>query len=141
MDGKNTTRRLAGLALGAVLISALLSSCGLGGSCTEADLQLAEQIPAYGGTQLEYSEGPDFEGCAAVLEVEADPDEVLDHYRGALEADGWTVSVEDTLVEGPEGATAVQLIARRGESTFEIALESFDDVVNAAIYVNENADS
>ena len=145
MDARNTISRVAGLATGGLLTFVLLGACVLGGSCTEEDQRLAGRIPPYGGVDLEYFGSVEFEGCAAVLEVEADPDEVMDHYRGVLEADGWDVSVDDIRVEGIEGASAADLTARRDGSVIEITLEAFprressSHEVNASIHVNESA--
>ena len=109
---------------------------GSDGSCSEEDLQLAQQIPPYGGAQLEYFDDPEGPGCAAQLEVQASATEVLDHYEAVLEDDGWDVTVQDVPVEGPEGVTAADLVAHRGESEVTIALESFDGQVSAAIRVD-----
>ena len=130
------------LAVGAIAIVALVAivlfaTRQSGGRCSDQDLHLAQQIPAYGGAHLEYFDDPEGPGCAAVLEVEASATEVLDHYRGVLEDEGWDVSVQDTPVEGPEGAAASELVAHRGESEVTIALETFDDQVSAAIRVDE----
>ena len=127
---------IVGLAVAAVLAIVLFPVGGSGGSCSEDDLQLAQQIPPYGGAQLEFFDDPEGPGCAAQLEVEASATEVLDHYRGVLEDDGWDVSVQEvTVVEGPEGAAVFDLVAHRGESEVTIALESFDGQVSAAIRV------
>jgi hypothetical protein len=142
MDGTNTTRTLTGLAVGTVLISALFSACGFfGGSCTEEDLRIAEQIPAYDGLELEYFDTPEVEGCVAVLDVEATAEEVLGHYREALEGDGWDVSVEPIRAEGPEGVDVevFELTARRDDSVVTIGLDSVEGQVSASISVNESA--
>jgi hypothetical protein len=127
---------IVGLAIVAFVAIVLFSARESGGSCSEEDLQLAQQIPPYGSAQLEYFDDPEGPGCASVLEVQASATEVLDHYRGVLEDEGWDVSVEDTLVEGPEGAAASELVAHRGESEVTIALETFDGQVSAAIRVD-----
>ena len=124
------------LRLIAVVAIVLLPNCGRGGSCSDDDLRLAEAIPHYEGVQLEFFDDPEGAGCAAQLEVEADADDVIDHYRGALEADGWEVSTEDVSVEGLEGMTVRDLDARRGEAEVTIALEGFEGRVSAAIRVD-----
>ena len=123
------------LGVAAVVMIALLPNC-FGRSCSDEDLQLAERIPHYSDTQLEFFDDPEGPGCAAVLEVRADVAEVVDHYRGALEEDGWDVSVRETMVEGQEGESAPELIARRGEAEVTIVLEAFDGQVSAAIRVD-----
>ena len=115
---------------------ALLPSCGLLGSCGDDDLRLAEAIPHFEGAQPEFSGDPESAGCAAFLEVEAQADEVLDHYRRVLEEDGWDVSIEEARVEGLEGMRVFDLTAGRGDATVTIALEEFEGLVSAAIRVD-----
>ena len=91
---------LLGLAVVAVVAIVLLSAVG---PCSEEDLQLAQQIPPYGGAQLEYLNDPEGPGCVTVLEVEASATEVLDHDEAALEEDGWDVSVQDGRWRVPKG--------------------------------------
>lgn len=125
---------LLGLAVVAVIAIVLLSAVG---PCSEEDLQLAQQIPPYGGAQLEYVDDPEGPSCVAVLEVEASGTEVLDHYEAVLEDDGWDVTIEDVPVESPEeGVTVTDLVAIRDESDVTIALESFDGHVSGAIRVD-----
>ena len=103
---------ILGLAVVAIVAIVLLSADVFGGSCSEEDLQLAHQIPPYGGAQLEFFDDPEGPGCATQLEVEASATEVLDHYEAVLEDDGWDVSVEEvTVVEGPEGMAVFDLVA------------------------------
>jgi hypothetical protein len=90
------------LAILTIVTIVLFSAGGSAGTCSEEDLQLAQQIPPYGGVQLEFFDDPEGPGCATVLEVEASATEVLDHYRGVFEEEDWDVSVqEDALVEVP----------------------------------------
>ena len=125
---------ILGLAVVAVIAIVLLSAVG---PCSEEDLRLAQQIPPYGGAQLEYRDDPEGPSCVAVLEVEASATEVLDHYEAVLEDEGWDVSIQDVPVESPEeGVTVSDLAAVRGESEVTIALESFDGQVSAAIRVD-----
>ena len=136
--GSSNRRRvvlaLLGLAVVAVIAIVLLSAVG---PCSEDDLQLAQQIPPYGGAQLEYFDDPEGPGCVAVLEVQASGTEVLDHYAAVLEDDGWDVTIQDVPVESPEeGVTVTDLVAVRDESEVTIALESFDGQVSAAIRVD-----
>jgi hypothetical protein len=128
---------ILGLAVAAIVAIVLFSADVFGGSCSEEDLQLAQQIPPYGGAQLEFFDDPEGPGCATQLEVEASATEVLDHYEGVLEDDGWDVTVQDVpVVEGPEGMTVADLVAVRGGSEVTIALEAFDGQVSAAIRVD-----
>jgi hypothetical protein len=127
---------LLGLVIVAAVAIVLFSADVFGGSCSEDDLQLARQIPPYGGAQLEFFDDPEGPGCATQLQVEASATEVLDHYAAVLEDEGWEVSVQDTPVEGPEGLTVADLVAVRGDSEVTIALESFGGQVSAAIRVD-----
>lgn len=123
--------------LGLAIVAIVLFFVGTSGrSCSEEDLQLAQQIPPYGGAQLEFFDDPEGPGCAATLEVEASASEVLGHYEAVLEDEGWDVSVQDTPVESPEGVTAADLLAVRGGSEVTIALQSFEGQVSAAIRVD-----
>ncbi len=125
---------LLGLAVVAVIAIVLVSAVG---PCSEEDLQVARQIPPYGGVQLEYLKDPEGPGCVAVLEVQASGTEVLAHYEAVLEDDGWDVTIQDVPVESPEeGVTVTDVVAVRGESEVTIALESFDGQVSAAIRVD-----
>ena len=119
----------------AVAIS-LLPSCGLLGSCEDDDLQLAEAIPHYEGARPDFSGDPESEGCAAILEVEAQADDVIDHYRRVLEEEGWDVSTEEVRVEGLEGMRVLDFNAQRGDAKVTIALEEFEGMVSAAIRVD-----
>ncbi len=137
--GSSNRRRvllaLLGLAVVAVIAIVLLSAAV--GPCSEDDLQLAQQIPPYGGAQLEYVDDPEGPSCVAVLEVQASGTEVLDHYEAVLEDDGWDVTIQDVPVESPEeGVTVTDLVAVRDGSEVTIALESFDGHVSGAIRVD-----
>ena len=128
---------IVGLAVVAIVAIVLFSVGGSVGSCSEEDLQLAQEIPPYGGAELEYFDDPEGPGCVTQLEVEASATEVLDHYETVLEDDGWEVTVQDVpVVEGPEGMTVADFVAVRGASEVTIALESFDGQVSAAIRVD-----
>ena len=128
---------IVGLAVVAIVAIVLFVVSGSVLSCSEEDLQLAQQIPPYGGAQLEYVDDPEGPGCVTQLEVEASATEVLDHYETVLEDDGWEVTVQDVpVVEGPEGMTVADFVAVRGASEVTIALESFDGQVSAAIRVD-----
>ena len=134
-------RVILGLSIAAivviVIVAAVLFSVGTSDrACSQDDLRLAQQIPPYGGAQLEFFDDPEGPGCATQLEVEASATEVLDHYETVLEDDGWDVTVEDVPVEGPEGMTVADFVAVRGASEVTIALESFDGQVSAAIRVD-----
>jgi hypothetical protein len=127
---------LPALAVAAVVMILVLPSCGLDGSCSDEDLRLAEGISHYGGAQPEFFDDPEGDGCAAALEVQAEAEDALDHYRRALEDDGWVVSVEESTVEGPEGVRIVDLSAERGAAEVTIGLEAFDGQVNASIRID-----
>lgn len=122
------------LALAVVVALGLSSACSAG-SCQDDDRRLAQNIPAYAGTELEYFDA-EGSGCAAQLEVDAEAADIIDYYRSALREDGWDVSVRDTLGGGPEGERAVELIARRGQSEFTMDLETFEGHVTAGIRVD-----
>jgi hypothetical protein len=124
------------LAIVAIVAIAVFLVGTSGGSCSEEDLKLAQQIRPYGGAQLEFFDDPEGPGCATTLEVEASASEVLGHYEAVLADEGWDVSVQDTPVESPEGVTAADLVAVRGGSEATIALESFEGQVSAAIRVD-----
>jgi hypothetical protein len=138
--GASTRRPLAlvilGFAVAAVVAVVLFSAGKSGGSCSEEDLQLAQQIPPYAGAQLEYFDDPQEPGCATQLEAQASATEVLDHNETVLEDEGWEVSIQDVPVERPGGLTVADLVAVRGESEVTIALESFEGQVSAAIRVD-----
>jgi len=115
----------------------LLANGALAGRCSEAELAISNEIPSYGGSgsafELESSTG----ACAAHLEVEASADEVLSYYERALREDGWTVVVQQTPAEPPEGepVDVRALIATRDGATFTIELESYSGRTSAAIRV------
>ena len=119
---------VAWVACAVVVTIAVVPGCFFAGSCSEEDRRLAEGIPHYGEVQLEFFDDPEAAGCAAQLEVQAARDDVLDHYRRALEADGWDVLEEEE--------TDADLAARRGEAEVTIYLETFEGQVSAAIRVN-----
>ena len=81
----------------------------------------------------EYSSG----ACTGSLDVVATGDEVLAHYRGELERDGWTVAI-DGQTESPEGepVDTRKLRANRDGAVFTIALESWSGRTSAAIRVD-----
>ena len=127
---------LVGLAVLAIVAIVLFSVGGSVGSCSEEDLQLAQEIPPYGGADLEYFDDPEGPGCVTQLEVQASATEVLDHYESVLEDEGWEVSIQDVPVESPGGLTVADLVAIRDGSEVTIALEGFDGQVSAAIRVD-----
>ena len=51
--------------------------------------------------EYEYSSG----ACSGSLDVMATADEVVAHYRGELERDGWTVAIDDVPTGIPGGRT------------------------------------
>jgi hypothetical protein len=133
------TRALFALAvpLVDVLLIAFLSTGTLNGSCSGRELAIIDEIAQYPGAAATFEYESSSGSCAASLEVEASPREVLAHYRGELEDDGWTVVIEDVPTESEgEPVTTEQLSANRGRDSFTIALESFSGRTSAAIRVD-----
>jgi hypothetical protein len=132
------TLTLLGLAVAAVVALVVVSTALIGGSCSEDDLGLAEHVDHYGGAELEFFDDPEGSGCAARFEVSATADDVLGHYERELEAGGWDVSIQDVRTEGlpDEDVVVRDLIARRGDAEFTIALESVSGQTSFGIRVD-----
>jgi hypothetical protein len=121
-----------------VLIVVFLSTgTAFGGSCSERELAIIDEIAPYPGAAAAFDYESSSGACAASLEVAASPQEVLGHYRGELEDDGWTVLTEDVPAESEgEPVTVKELSAHRGSDSFTIALESYSGHTSAAIRVD-----
>ncbi len=120
-----------------VALAALLLSGSLRPACSDQELAIIAEVPTYAGSEMtfehEYSSG----ACTGSLDVVATGDEVLAHYRGELERDGWTVAI-DGQTESPEGepVDTRELRANRDGAVFTIALESWSGRTSAAIRVD-----
>lgn len=127
-----------GAAAADLAVVALLANGVLAGSCSERELRVIRETPSYERNELSFSYDPGSGACAGSLAVDASAADVLSHYQRELEADGWTVSIEDIPSEGPPGEEVVarDLTARRGDSSFTIALESWSGQTSAAIRVD-----
>ena len=121
-----------------VALAALILSGSLRPSCSDQELAIIAEVPTYAGTEMtfehEYSSG----ACSGSLDVMATADEVVAHYRGELERDGWTVAIDDVPTASPEGETVDtrELRANRDGAVFTIALESWSGRTIAAIRVD-----
>ena len=119
-----------------VLIVVVLTTGTIGGSCSERERAIINEITQYPGAST-FRYEPASGACTTSLEVEAPPQEVLAHYRKELQDDGWTVSITDVPTESEgEPVTAKDLTAQRGTDSFSIALESFAGQTSAAIRVD-----
>jgi hypothetical protein len=119
------------------LIVVLLTAGTLGGSCSEQERAIIDEIAPYPGVTTAFDYESSSGTCAVSFEVQASPDDVLSHYRRELERDGWRVAIEDIPAESEEGlVTAKDLQAQRGSDSFTIALESSSGTTSAAIRVN-----
>ena len=120
-----------------VVFVMLLANGALAGSCSEAELAITNEIPSYGGLGGAFEHESSTGACASQLEVEASADEVLSYYERALREDGWTVVVQETPTEAPEGepVDVRELTATREGALFTIALESYAGRTSAAIRV------
>lgn len=86
----------------AVLTAGCLNSAS--GACTSDAAAAFNEIEQYGGMQLEPEDYPLGGRCAATFNS-ADPIEtVLDHYRAAWTAAGWTVIPSSPLASAPPTA-------------------------------------
>jgi hypothetical protein len=86
-------------ALADVLIVVFLAAGSLGGSCSDRESMIIDHIAQYPGAPATFDYESSTGSCAASLEVAASPEDVLAHYRGELESDGWTVAIEDVPTE------------------------------------------
>jgi hypothetical protein len=120
-----------------VLIVVSLAAIVLGGSCSERELAIIDEIAQYPAATAAFQYESSSRSCAASVELEAAPDDVLQHYRRELERDGWTVAITSVPTEA-EGvpATSMELSANRGSDFFTIALESSSGTTSIAIRVD-----
>lgn len=120
------------LALYAVVTGGLFA-----GSCTARETQIIDEVPPFGGADIEFGYEAQSGSCAGSLDVTATADEVTDHYERELDADGWNVVIEDVPAHGDDDTLVVKdLTASRGDERFTIALESYSGRVNAAIRID-----
>jgi hypothetical protein len=125
------------LPLADVLIVVSLATIVLGGSCSERELAIIDEIAQYPGATAAFQYESSSRSCAASVELEAAPDDVLEHYHRELERDGWTVAITAVPAEA-EGVpvTFKELSANRGSDSFTMALESSSGHTSAAIRVD-----
>jgi hypothetical protein len=114
-----------------------LATIVLGGSCSERELAIIDEIAQYPGATAAFQYESSSRSCAASVELEAAPDDVLEHYHRELERDGWTVAITAVPAEA-EGVpvTFKELSANRGSDSFTMALESSSGHTSAAIRVD-----
>jgi hypothetical protein len=125
------------LPLADVLIVVFLATTILSGSCSERELAIIDEIAQYPGATAAFQYESASRSCAASVELEAAPDDVLEHYHRELESDGWTVAITAVPAEA-EGVpvTFKELSANRGSDSFTMALESSSGHTSAAIRVD-----
>jgi hypothetical protein len=121
-----------------VVLVALLVAGFLGGSCTDEEVRLSNEIPSFGAVDIDFDYEAESGACAGSLAVTASADDVLAHYQRELEDDGWSVRVEETPAEPAEGEPVIvrELTAHRGTRLFTIALESSSGETTAAIRID-----
>jgi hypothetical protein len=120
-----------------LLVVVFLATIVLGGSCSERELAIIDEIAPYPGATAAFQYESSSRSCAASLELEAAPDDVLEHFRSELASDGWTIAITAVPTEA-EGApvTSKELSANRGSDSFTIALESSSGHTSAALRVD-----
>jgi len=124
-----------------VALAALLLSGSLRPACSNQELAIIAEVPTYAGSEMsfehEYSSG----ACTGSLDVAATADEVVAHYRGELERDGWTVAIDDVPTGSAEGepVDTRELRANHDGAVFTIALESWSGRTSAVIRVDASA--
>jgi hypothetical protein len=139
---RRVAARVAWLAIAVVVLDigavTLMSTGALAGPCSDAELAIVAEIPAYAGSEAVFEYESSSGACAAQLEVEASADDVLSYYERELKRDGWTVYIQDVPAEAPEGEPVEvrELSASREEAVFTIELESSAGHTSAAIRVN-----
>jgi hypothetical protein len=120
-----------------LIVMLVATGSAFSGSCSERELATLDEIAQYPGTSPAFGYEPGSGSCAASLEMEASPDDVLQHYRTELERDDWTVSITTVPSESAgEPVTTKELTASRGGDTFTIALESSSGHTSAAIRID-----
>src|SRR5262245_1755744 len=121
-----------------VLVVTLVASGSVfGGGCSDRELAIIDEVAPYPGAAPAFGYEPGSGSCGASLELEAPPNDVLQHYRTELERDGWTVGIT-TVPSGSAGepVTTKELTASRGGDAFTIALESSSGHTSAAIHID-----
>jgi len=120
-----------------VLIAILMTMGTFGGSCSDRELAIIDEIAQYPGTTATFNYESSSGSCAASFDVQASPEDVLGHYRRELETDGWTVVIENVPTSDGLPVSAKDLSAQRDGDSFTIAMESFPpDNTSAAIRVD-----
>jgi hypothetical protein len=121
-----------------VLIVAFLATVpALGWSCSERELAIIDEVAPYPGATAAFHLEPGSGTCAASVEMQAQPNDVLEHYRSELRSDGWTFAIT-AVPTGSDGepVTTKELSATRGADTFTIALESYSGHTSVAVRVD-----
>jgi hypothetical protein len=120
-----------------LIVGVLATGTAFSGSCSERELAIIGDIAPYPGATAAFEFEPSSGSCTASVELEAAPNDLLEHYRGELESDGWTVAITTVPVEAEgEPVTAKDLSASRGPESFRIALESSSGHTSAVIRVD-----
>ena len=120
-----------------VLIAILLTMGTFGGSCSDRELAIIDEIAQYPGANATFNYESSSGSCAASFEVQASPEDVLEHYRRELESDGWQVEIENVPTSDGVAVSAKDLSAQRDGDSFTIAMESFPpDNTSAAVRVD-----
>jgi hypothetical protein len=121
-----------------VALAALILSGSLRPSCSDPELAIIADVPAYAGTEMTFAYEPASGACVGSLDVTATADEVVAHYRSELQRDGWTVVVDDVVTGSSEGEPfeSREVRADRDGAVFTIALESWSSHTSAAIRVD-----
>jgi hypothetical protein len=128
MHGKILGRfALLGLLTPAVLLTACLGSPP--GACTAEEAAAFSAISRYGNEELVPQAHPGG-ACADTLVTSDDPDAVIEHYRSAFEAAGYTMDgLESSPITDESGATVgrgVSLQASNASKTAVVSAEVFD---------------
>lgn len=125
-----------------VALAALLLSGSLRPACSDQELAIIAEVPTYAGSEMTFEHEYSSDTCTGSFDVVATADEVVAHYRGELERDGWTVAIDDVPTGSAEGepVDTRELQATRDGAVFTIALESWSGHTNAAIRVDVPAE-
>ncbi|MDQ2941925.1 MAG: hypothetical protein M3R05_07025 [Chloroflexota bacterium] len=107
----------------------LLAAClGSPGGCSAEEAAAFNAISHYGNEELVPGPHP-YGVCADSLVTSDEPDAVIEHYRAAFEAAGYTIGgVESSPITDERGATvgrAVFLQASNGSMTASVSAEVF----------------
>lgn len=127
----------ASIIVDGVLVAGIFSPV-FTGACSDQEVAITQQIPSYPGTVSDFGYNTSTGSCGANFGVNADPQDVVAYYQRQLEAAGWTVSVQHQhgQVEGGGDVIAVDVHATRGPETFDIAIESYQGMTSASLYVD-----